>query len=284
MILRTFEPSPLLQPYVRFYWECRVENEDLPLDQSMFPFGSFELIFNLLNPPRMIGTGRSGKDRSEPNAQPSSFCPGQFTTPFLLQYRKPSVCLGVSMHAWVGNLLFGIPACELTNRIIRLARMDSNTAHVFRKLQSRKNTVSVIEAFLRKKFLHSEIDSLVRSIVTAIQVQPSRNSVRSFLSQLHLTHRRIEQRFLAVTGLTMSRFIRKARFHRTIQHLNRNNKLSLTNVAHEMGYYDQPHFINEFKAFAGITPSEFIVRRTPMQNFFSSLVPVEDGTNFQLMD
>ena len=35
---------------------------------------------------------------------------------------------------------------------------------------------------------------------------------------------------------------------------------TLTRVAQETGFYDHAHFTNDFKAFAGMTPSEFLVR------------------------
>ncbi len=275
MIFRTFNPTPPLRPFIRYYWECRVEKEDLPLNQSMFPFGSFELVFNILNPPRMSRIGeRTGR------AQPASFCPGQFTTPFILKYNEPSVCFGVSMNAWVGNLIFGVPADQLTNRVINLDRTGQrDSLQILRKLQTRKDTVSTLESYVCKRFLQGKIDTLVQSIATSIMAEPSWLNVRSTLSKSHLTQRRIEQRFLSVTGLTMNRFVRKARFHKAVRLLQTDPSTTLTEMAHELGYYDQPHFINDFKAFTGMTPGEFVAQRSPMQSFFSSLVPIEHANS-----
>jgi len=42
-------------------------------------------------------------------------------------------------------------------------------------------------------------------------------------------------------------------------------------MALECGYYDQAHFIHDFQSFAGITPSQYLARKTPHVNH----VPME---------
>jgi AraC-like DNA-binding protein len=39
-----------------------------------------------------------------------------------------------------------------------------------------------------------------------------------------------------------------------------------TNLALESGYFDQSHFIHDFREFSGVTPREYIGLRTPHVN------------------
>ena len=133
MLLKKILPTPDLQPFVRCYWLFEIEESDTPFTQLLFPFGSFELILNLHNPPKMqiFGSNKSF-------TQPDSFYPGQFTKPFILDFAKPSKCIGVSFHSWVGNFLFDIPAKEFTDKTISLNSI-SNDNNLLDKLLYSKN-------------------------------------------------------------------------------------------------------------------------------------------------
>jgi len=51
-------------------------------------------------------------------------------------------------------------------------------------------------------------------------------------------------------------FRKISRFQKSL-YLLANNNDSLTSIAHHCGYFDQSHFIKDFKEFTGTTPSEF---------------------------
>ncbi len=68
----------------------------------------------------------------------------------------------------------------------------------------------------------------------------------------------------------MKSFSRLVRINKSIKLLN-NNKTSLMSICNELGFYDIPHFIKDFKIVCGITPQNtelicliFTVR---LQNF-----------------
>ena len=95
---------------------------------------------------------------------------------------------------------------------------------------------------------------------------------KNIISSIGVTRRRIEQRFLETTGLPMGFFVRKVRFQKAVNLLRFKNELSLTKIGLMAGYYDQSHFIREFKEFSGVTPKEFIQNSTDMKSFVSELM------------
>jgi len=62
------------------------------------------------------------------------------------------------------------------------------------------------------------------------------------------------------------------RFQRTLAEVKAHRVVDWAEVAAAASYYDQAHFVNDFRSFSGITPSEYLARRYGEVNF----VPVDD--------
>ena len=57
--------------------------------------------------------------------------------------------------------------------------------------------------------------------------------------------------------MTPKHLTRLARFLRACRRLRHAPGARLTRLAHDAGFYDQAHFIHEFRTFSGMTPGEF---------------------------
>jgi AraC-like DNA-binding protein len=74
-------------------------------------------------------------------------------------------------------------------------------------------------------------------------------------AEFNLSERYIQKLFLNYVGITPKSFFSVQRFNKSLG-LVRKANTSLTNIAYECGYYDQAHFIKEFKSYTGLTPSQ----------------------------
>ncbi|XYH94523.1 helix-turn-helix domain-containing protein [Sorangium sp. So ce1128] len=104
-------------------------------------------------------------------------------------------------------------------------------------------------------------DPAVDFALTAF-ADPSRAcTVADVTGQLGMSAKRFIRSFTEQVGLTPKRYCRVRRFQQVISAIERGERVSWAGVAAACGYYDQAHFIHDFRAFACLTPTEYVAQR-----------------------
>ncbi len=85
-------------------------------------------------------------------------------------------------------------------------------------------------------------------------------SMRELMDGTCLSERHFRRLFREHTGLPAHSFLRIYRFYQVFWRLQSGHFLSLTKLAHDVGYFDQAHFIRDFRFFTGQSPREFLQR------------------------
>jgi methylphosphotriester-DNA--protein-cysteine methyltransferase len=88
--------------------------------------------------------------------------------------------------------------------------------------------------------------------------------------ELIFNYKYLERQFLKIIGLTPKSYSRIARFQNVMQALKYAAFHPWPSLALDCGYYDQAHFIKEFKAFTGATPSEFVARQNQIAEMLTA--------------
>lgn len=268
------KPSTSLSDYIDHLWYFEISENDLPFSQLYFPFGSFELALHVSEAPKRMQDHGSTKITE----QPTFFYAGQFTKPFLMYFDKPCKCYGASFNPWSGNLLFGNPADDFTNKmipvndLINIDRITDDLAHC----KEKEHYFKVFENFISERLKNRTSDLLSRYLFFGLlqkQIFAGENSIQS---DIGISRRRIQQRFLRSTGLPLSTYKRKIRFQRSVALLKKTGPdFNLTQIGLSVGYYDQSHFISDFKEFSGISPTQFICQNNKLKEFLSSFAFVQ---------
>jgi AraC-like DNA-binding protein len=115
--------------------------------------------------------------------------------------------------------------------------------------------IKVVEDFLISRMRPVTRDSLVLTALALIHKSKGNIKIKELLAQLHISQSPLEKRFRQVVGTSPKKFADIVRLKHTIKSYNPQN--SLTNLGYEAGFYDQAHFIKEFKQFTGETPEVF---------------------------
>jgi AraC-like DNA-binding protein len=101
----------------------------------------------------------------------------------------------------------------------------------------------------------------VRYAVKQFDAAPSR-SVADVTAQIGLSSRRFIEVFRNEVGLTPKLFSRIRRFQKVLGGIEDATEVDWTRVALSCGYFDQAHFIHDFRAFSGVNPSTYLRYRT----------------------
>ena len=88
-----------------------------------------------------------------------------------------------------------------------------------------------------------------------------------------VSSRRLRDVFHAEVGLTPKAFCRIRRFTEALRRLETQANPDWCDVALSSGYYDQAHFIHDFRSFSGVSPSVYLRTRTATRH-----VPLERST------
>jgi AraC-like DNA-binding protein len=86
-----------------------------------------------------------------------------------------------------------------------------------------------------------------------------------------MSPKRFTERFKAEVGLTPKQYCRLQRFQRAVAAAHADDAIDWSDVALACGYFDQAHFIHDFRAFSGLTPGAYRRGRTVFPNHVTFL-------------
>lgn len=169
---------------------------------------------------------------------------------------------GVYLYPHTIAALFGIQAADVKDQMVDLkAILGRDADELEEKMMLARDhaaRLSAISTYLEKKI--QPILPAVHPMIASMQQIKNTNGIitlQELASHFSLSTRQFERNFLNISGLTPKVFARIIRFQTALKKLNHPGK-SMTSIAYEADYYDQAHFIRDFKSFAGLKPKEFV--------------------------
>lgn len=103
----------------------------------------------------------------------------------------------------------------------------------------------------------SDVKSLVQSMCQTIQARQGKISVNEISEQYQKSRQYLNKVFKKHVLYGLKKYITTVRILSVVKHKSRQPDLSLTELAYQYGYFDQAHFINDFKNVCGVNPRYF---------------------------
>ncbi|MEA5256529.1 helix-turn-helix domain-containing protein [Arcicella aquatica] len=116
--------------------------------------------------------------------------------------------------------------------------------------------IYIIEQFLLARIIEKKDDKLVIKAIQYIYHSKGKIKIKALAEILCISQSPFEKRFRQLVGTSPKKFASIVRFHAVLDSLNQVK--SMTEICFENNYFDQAHFIKDFKHFTGETPEKFI--------------------------
>ena len=99
--------------------------------------------------------------------------------------------------------------------------------------------------------------ALIERIATYIQAEPTLTRVDDLCSAMALGKRTLQTLFKHYVGISPKWMIQRYRLHEALARLDGHAVADWTEFALSLGYFDQAHFIKDFRVMVGMTPGEY---------------------------
>jgi AraC-like DNA-binding protein len=168
--------------------------------------------------------------------------------------------------------LFRFSLAELTGRVVELEDIWGREASAVRQQLGAAGDdqarLVCLELWLARR-LKPETAPDPRIGFAARMLQRGGTGVGRLAEVTNLSHKHFVHEFERQVGLTPKYFGRVQRLQRTIALVGHRNRVDWPEVALAGGFYDQAHLINEFRGLIGITPTDYLARRTPYPGYLN---------------
>lgn len=270
MTYKEIIPGERLRSYVKCYYTFE-SDAPVELDDTVFPGGHMEIIFNLGE-----GIWKSAVNDIFCTTPPIELW-GKLTQPLAVKSVGKNRMLGIRFYAHSAAYFINEGLWEFNNQVADLRDLlGAPVKELHRRLTEEpelNKRIELIEAFLISRLVVKERKAhnitMIGEIVKEMQKDEGPDNISAIAGRYNISSRYLCKLFLQYTGVTPKLYNKINRFQQSLR-LIAGNRSSLTSIAYDCGYFDQSHFIRDFKHFAGVTPSSYSPESYPVGQAISS--------------
>lgn len=254
----TYKPHAELEPLINIYWSLKVPKQDDHSKQRIIPDGCIEMAFILGDDIKRYTS------EDEYIIQPRAMVIGQITDPFYIEPVGQVDTFAISFFPLGFSNLINISLDELVNKETPLEQLFdpkivSELVNNIIEAASTEERIGIVEAFLFDRLQEVKvIDQVIRTTVDVIYQKGGNVKIADVLGDDKSNRRHLERQFKKQIGISPKQLGKVIRLQAALALLLDEEPESLTKIAYSSNYYDQSHFIKDFKDFTGITPKDFL--------------------------
>ena len=240
-------PSLDLQPYIYCYWQLKTEKElTSGFNYKVVADGCIDIFFELNSPEKSFVMG---------------FCKKYTEFPLNNSFNY----IGIRFLPTIFPQLFNIDASALSNRFELLELVVPKVAKfIGLEMKSTLDFIIIkgkLDNYFRQQLSTVNFDDDPR-VYEAIAIILKNYGVLNLSADLNtgISQRQLRRLFKYYIGDTAKTFSKVVQFQNILRAKPSTQSLKSNKLFYEVGYYDQAHFIKDFKNFYGVTPSKAFAR------------------------
>ena len=265
MVFLKKDPTHQLSGIIKNFWKIDSDGDTTIKEEKIIPDGYPEMIFHYKERPYINIDGHWHK-------QGNYLLAGQIRNHFYLKNEGDVGTIAIKFQPTAFTTLFDIDMSNLTDKVIPinsiLAEILSSLINIAIGNQSFETKVNLIENwflhFLKDKKLPKSKGEQILKLILEKQGQIS---LEEASDNSGISTRSLERYFKKHVGVSPKFYTRIVRFSH-IFNLIQNEKFNWSDISFLAGYYDQSHFIKNFKEYTGESPSAYGFDEKNMANFF----------------
>src|SRR5579871_3321905 len=272
MLYLSQKPAPPLSGFVDVMWLYDGYAATHPKER-LLPDGTVELVINLREDRIPVYDSHNPEQFHNVSGCAVSGPRSEF---FVIDTASEASIMGVHFKPGGAFPFFRVPPGELSNQSVGLECLWGDASGRLRErllmAPTPRQKFRVLECCLAEQLAkplerHPAVNFALQQLCRAQRSRP----VSEIADAVGFSQRRFIQLFCEQVGMTPKRFGRVRRFQKVVQAAHALTDINFADMALDCGYYDQAHFNHDFLAFAGITPLQYLERKTPHVNH----VPME---------
>jgi AraC-like DNA-binding protein len=236
------------------------------------PDGNTEFIIDLGDTPQSI---YDNETLAEVQVCRRAWVSGIRTHPITIPSGRDSRMLIVAFRKGKAYPFYPLPMSEITDVVVSADLIFGADVLDLREQMlaapSIRHMFSLVEAFLLKRakgMLSADTSTeCVDNVLTSMVHKSDRLSLQQLSDQIGYSQKHFIQLFKKQVGVPPGQYLKIMRFQKTIREIEMAGSIHWSEIALRNGYYDQAHFIHEFKTYSGFTPGEYMIRKTDMLNY-----------------
>lgn len=244
--LMRFEPADDLAPFVEHYWIVRWDlTGQPPFRQTILSYPNINLSFEQESNRAFTGVY------------------GIPTRAYTRTLQDRGLVLGVKFHPGGFHPFWPQPASRLTGRIEPVRDvLGFDPRELERKMFAQQDYAEMArlgENFLRERLpVLDDNVATVRAIVQAAIDDRGLTKVEQMAERFGMGVRALQRLFDRYVGVSPKWVIQRYRLQEAAELLEQGGRIDGAALSQELGFYDQAHFIKQFKAVVGMTPDAYV--------------------------